>query len=136
MTKYHGIRNLEKRSQNLVLKKTNKNDIFDVLGPPSTKSHIDENTWIYIERRVENSSIIKLGKENVTKNNLLVLVLDERGILYDKKFYDLNKMNYAKISELQTLDTFRKNTFLSKFLTSLRQKINEPIRNRIKKNRN
>ena len=135
MSRSHGIKNLEKKSKNLVLNETNKNDIYNVLGPPSTKSHVDENTWIYIERKIENSSIIKLGKEKVVRNNLLVLLIDQKGILHSKQFYDLTKMNNVQISDLQTSDTFRKNTFLSNFLTSVRQKINDPIKNRIKKNR-
>ena len=135
MSKSHGIKNLEKRSKNLVLNKTNTNDIYNILGPPSTKSHVDEKTWIYIERKIENSSLIKLGKEKLVKSNLLVLKLDDKGVLYNMKFYDLTKMNDVEISKLETTDTFQKRTFLHNFLTSLRRKINEPIKNRIKKNR-
>ena len=133
--KTHGVNNLDKKSNKLVLNKTNSNDIFEILGPPSTKGELDPNTWIYIERKVSNSSILSIGKEKVDKNNLLVLKINSKGILYEMQFYDLENMNEIKISELETENTFKNNDFLSKILISVRQKVNDPIRNRIKKNR-
>ena len=47
--KRHGINNLEKKVSKLEIGQTNKNNIFEILGPPSTKSLIDENILIYIE---------------------------------------------------------------------------------------
>ena len=49
--------------------------------------------------------------------------------------YDLEKMNEIKISKLETENTFKNSDFLSSILNSVRQKINDPIKNRIKKNR-
>ena len=133
--KSHGINNLNKKSTKLIINSTNSNEILEILGPPSTKSELDPNTWIYIERRVTNSSVFSIGKEKVSSNNLLVLKINSRGILYDMELYDLEKMNEIKISKLETENTFKNNDFLSKILISVRQKINDPIRNRIKKNR-
>ena len=133
--KSHGINNLNKKSSKLIINSTNSNEILDILGPPSTKSELDPNTWIYIERRVTNSSVFSIGKEKVSSNNLLVLKINGRGVLYEKKLYDLEKMNEIKISKLETENTFKNSDFLSKILISVRQKINDPIRNRIKKNR-
>ena len=133
--KSHGINNLNKKSSKLIINSTNSNEILEILGPPSTKSELDPNTWIYIERRVTNSSVLSIGKEKVSSNNLLVLKINGRGILYEMELYDLEKMNEIKISKLETENTFKNSDFLSNILTSVRQKINDPIRNRIKKNR-
>ena len=133
--KSHGINNLNKKSSRLIINSTNSNEILEILGPPSTKSELDPNTWIYIERRVTNSSVLSIGKEKVSSNNLLVLKISGRGILYEMELYDLEKMNEIKISKLETENTFKNSDFLSKILISVRQKINDPIRNRIKKNR-
>ena len=133
--KSHGINNLNKKSSKLIINSTNSNEILEILGPPSTKSELDLNTWIYIERRVTNSSVLSIGKEKVSSNNLLVLKISGRGILYEMELYDLEKMNEIKISKLETENTFKNSDFLSKILISVRQKINDPIRNRIKKNR-
>ena len=133
--KSHGINNLNKKSSKLIINSTNSNEILEILGPPSTKSELDPNTWIYIERRVTNSSVLSIGKEKVSSNNLLVLKISGIGILYEMELYDLEKMNEIKISKLETENTFKNSDFLSKILISVRQKINDPIRNRIKKNR-
>ena len=133
--KSHGINNLNKKSAKLIINSTNSNEILEILGPPSTKSELDPNTWIYIERRVTNSSVLSIGKEKVSSNNLLVLKINSRGILYEMELYDLEKMNEIKISKLETENTFKSSDFLSNLLISVRQKINDPIKNRIKKNR-
>ena len=133
--KSHGINNLNKKSAKLIINSTNSNEILEILGPPSTKSELDPNTWIYIERRVTNSSVLSIGKEKVSSNNLLVLKINSRGILYEMELYDLEKMNEIKISKLETENTFKSSDFLSNLLISVRQKINNPIKNRIKKNR-
>ena len=133
--KSHGINNLNKKSSKLIINSTNSNEILEILGPPSTKSELDPNTWIYIERRVTNSSVFSIGKEKVSSNNLLVLKINGRGILYEMELYDLEKMNEIKISKLETENTFKNSDFLSNILISVRQKINDPIKNRIKKNR-
>ncbi len=133
--KSHGINNLNKKSTKLIINSTNSNEILEILGPPSTKSELDPNTWIYIERRVTNSSLFSIGKEKVSSNNLLVLKINGRGVLYEMEVYDLEKMNEIKISKLETENTFKNSDFLSNILNSVRQKINDPIKNRIKKNR-
>ena len=135
VNKSHGIKNLEKKSKKLIVKQTNKNDIFNILGPPSTKGQLDPNTWIYIERKITNSTILKIGKEKLDENNLLVLKIDNKGILNEMKFYNKDNMNKLKFNENITENKFEKDGFLNTLLTSVRQKINDPIRNRLKKNK-
>ena len=89
----HGVSSLNNKFNKIVVENSNSNDILNLLGPPSTKSSFDTNIWIYIERKKTNQSIFKLGKQRIEKNNVLVLELDERGILVKKELYDLNKMN-------------------------------------------
>ena len=118
---------LEKKSEKLVIGKTNKNDIFELLGPPSTKGSFDEELWIYMEIQTSSSKLSKLGKKNLIKNNILLLDIDSRGILSKSIFFDKDKMNEIKFSEDTTQMSYSKNSFIYDFLYSLRQKINDPL---------
>ena len=40
--KHHGVHFLEIKNEKLIIGKTNKNDIIELLGPPSTKGAFDE----------------------------------------------------------------------------------------------
>ena len=133
VTSNHGVLSLEKKYNEIFINKTNKNDILDILGPPSTESTFNNNIWIYVERKKTNQTIIKLGKKKIEKNNVLVLELDERGILEKKELYDLNKMNKLDFSKNTTEKTYSKNTFMYNLLTSLREKINAPRRKILEK---
>ena len=77
----------------------NSNDIISILGPPSTKSKFDENLWIYIERKKTNTSIFKFGKEKYLSNNVLVLKINQKGLLENKKIYKLDDMNNYEFNE-------------------------------------
>ena len=118
---------LEKKSEKLVIGKTNKNDIFELLGPPSTKGSFDEELWIYMEIQTSSSKLSKLGKKNLIKNNILLLDIDSRGILSKSIFFDKDKMNEIKFSEDTTQMSYSKNSFIYEFLYSVRQKINDPL---------
>ena len=118
---------LEKKSEKLVIGKTNKNDIFELLGPPSTKGSFDEELWIYMEIQTSSSKLSKLGKKKLLKNNILLLDIDNRGILSKSFFIDKDKMNEIKFSEDTTQMSYSKNSFIYEFLFSVRQKINDPL---------
>jgi Small protein A (tmRNA-binding) len=45
----HGLVNLDKKKDEITIGKSNKNDILDIFGPPSTVSTFNGNIWIYIE---------------------------------------------------------------------------------------
>ena len=83
---YHGVSFLDTKQQKLTLNKSNKNDIINILGAPSTESLIDNNIWIYIENRKTKSSLITLGKNVEKVNNVLVLEIDKYGVLKKKSF--------------------------------------------------
>ena len=125
--KHHGVHFLEKKSEKLVIGKTNKNDIFELLGPPSTKGSFDEELWIYMEIQTSSSKLSKLGKKKLLKNNILLLDIDNRGILSKSIFIDKDKMNEIKFSEDTTQMSYSKNSFIYDFLYSLRKKINDPL---------
>ena len=128
----HGVLSLNNKFNKIVVEKSNSNDILNLLGPPSTKSSFDINIWIYIERKKTNQSIFKLGKQKIEKNNVLVLELDNKGILAKKKLYNLDDMNDYKFVEKATQKDFSQNSFVYGVLSSLRDKINAPVRKRKK----
>ena len=105
-----------------------------ILGPPSTKSSFNNNIWIYVERKEESMSVFKLGKRKLKKNNVLVVELDDNGILLKKNLFDINKMNDIKFSEQITSSGYQKDTYVYNVLTSLRDKINSPIKRKRSKN--
>ena len=129
---HHGVHFLEKKQHKLVLNTTNRNDILSQLGPPSTKSTFDNDIWIYIERKTSKSSLFTLGKKKMIKNNVLVLEIDTKGLLVKKDFFDINDMNEFNFSEGTTEKTHSKRSFVYDFLSSVRQKMNDPLGKRKK----
>ena len=115
------------------MNQSNKNDILKLLGSPSSKSTFDNDLWIYIERKADNSSLLKFGKEKILLNNVLILEINSMGILEKKEFLDLDDMKDIKFSEMITASDYNKKTFLYDFLSSMRQKINDPLGKRKKR---
>ena len=133
VVKHHGVPFLEKKQSLLIVNKSNKNDIKSVLGNPSTTSKFDNDLWIYIERKQTQSQIKNLGRMKIYKNDVLVLEIDNYGILKKKEFYDKNDMENIKIVEATTEAGFQRNSFIYDFMSSMRQKINDPLGKRAKK---
>ena len=117
----------------LLINKSNKNDIKNILGFPSTKSKFDNDIWIYMERKQTQSKLKNLGKMKIYKNDVLVLEINEYGILKKKKFYNQKDMENIKVVEETTETGFKKNSFINEFMSSMRQKINDPLGVRAKK---
>ena len=129
----HGVISLNKKQNTLIINKTNKNDIIKKLGTPLTKSKFDNDIWIYIERKQTQSKLKNLGLKKVYENNVLVLEINNQGILKKKDFYNIDDMNNIKIEELTTTTLFQKKSFVYDFLSSMKQKINDPLGVRAKK---
>ena len=129
----HGIHYLDKKNKQLVVKSSNKNDIMKLLGPPSTKSKFDNDVWIYIERKKTRSTLFKLGKRYIEVNNVLVLEIDNKGLLAKKKLLNIDNMNELKFVEDETGVSYSKRSFVFDFLSSMRQKVNDPLGVRAKK---
>ena len=127
--KYHGVAFLEKKQKELSINQSNKNDIIKILGAPSTKSILEDDLWIYIENRKSKSSLIKLGKEIVLTSNILVLEIDKKGILKNKRFYNIDDQNKINFNDDETKMS-DKDSFVFSVMSSLRHKIDSPKRNK------
>ena len=127
---HHGVYYLEKKEKKIIVEKSNANDILNVFGEPSTKSSFDNDVWIYIERKITNTHFF--GRRKLVVNNVLVLEIDDRGILAKKDFYNVNDMKTLKF-DTQRSETLEKRNFIYNFLSSLRQKVNDPMGVRKKK---
>ena len=121
--KSHGISYLEKREKLIIVNKSNKNDTINVLGQPATKGMTNNNLWIYIERTHTRGKLLKLGRNYLKKNNVLVLEFDKYGILQKKDLYNKEKMKNLKFSKTVTSNEIRKENFIYSFLSSIRQKM-------------
>ena len=124
---------LEKKQASLIVNETNKNDIRKILGYPSTTSKFDNDVWIYIERKQTQSKLKNLGKMIIFKNDVLVLEINNYGILKKKIFYNKDDMAKLKVTEATTEAGFKKNSFIYDFMSSMRQKLNDPLGQRAKK---
>ena len=131
--KHHGVPFLEKKQSGLIVSESNKNDIRKILGNPSTTSKFDNDIWIYIERKQTQSNLKNLGKMKVFKNDVLVLEIDNYGILKKKNFYNKDDMKNIKIVKATTEAGFKRNSFIYDFMSSMRQKMNDPLGQRAKK---
>ena len=129
----HGVHFLDKKQQNLTVNKSNKNDIIVLLGPPSTKSKFDNDLWIYIERKKTRTTLFKLGKKKIFTNNVLLLEIDSKGLLAKKEFLDINDMKEVEFVDDVTDISYSKKSFVYDFLSSMRQKVNDPLGIRAKK---
>ena len=125
--KHHGVHKLEIKEKKLVLNVSNKNDIIRVLGSPSVESKFNEEVLFFIERKISNKSALTLGKQIIIVNNVLVVELDNYGLLKKKDFYDLTKMKDVKFSKNTTDVDYSKSSFVYDFLSSMRQKVNDPL---------
>ncbi len=104
---------------------TNKNDLIKIFGEPSTKSSFDNDVWIYIERKITNTHLF--GRRELIVNNVLVLEIDDRGLLAKMDFYNIDDMNKVNFDKDQTEIIYSKRSFVYDFLASMRQKINDPL---------
>ena len=124
---HHGVHNLEKKQTKLKINYSNKNDIFKIIGPPSTKSTFDNEVYIYIEKKTSSTKLTQFGKKTLLVNNVLVLEIDNSGILKSKKFYNKDDMQEITFDKTATSVNYSKKSFIYSFLSSLRQKIDDPL---------
>ena len=121
--KTHGIAYLDKREKLIIVNESNKNDTIDILGQPSSKGMTNENIWIYIERTKTRGKLLKLGRNYLKKNNVLILEFDKYGILNKKEFYDKEDMKRINFAKAITENDLKKENFVYSFLSSIRQKM-------------
>ena len=123
IVKTHGIAYLEKREKLIFVNKSNKNDTINIFGHPSTKGLANDNLWIYIERTMTKGKLLKLGRNYLTKNNVLVLEFDKYGILKKKELSTMEDMKKLTFAKNITENEIRKENFIYSFLSSIRQKM-------------
>jgi len=121
--KPHGINFLENREKILIVGKTNKNDVIKLIGNPHTISITEKDIWIYFERTIVRGKLIKLGQNVLKENNVLKLKFDKYGILNNKKIYNKDNMNKVKYSKNETENNITQQSFVGKFLSSIKQKM-------------
>ena len=124
---HHGIHNLELKSKELFVNKTNVNDINKILGPPSSSSYFNNDVLIYLERKTSNSKLLKLGKRKLIVSNVLLLEIDKRGMLINKEFLNKNDLNKLKISQKETKINTTKKSFISEALSNVINRIDDPL---------
>tara|TARA_B100000886_G_scaffold330687_1_gene281367 strand:+ start:328 stop:798 length:471 start_codon:yes stop_codon:yes gene_type:complete len=122
---HHGVYFIEKKMKKIQVNTTNKNDLVKIFGEPSTKSTFDNDVWIYIERKITNTHFF--GRRELILNNVLVLEIDKRGLLAKIEFYNIDDMKRLKFDKDNTEITYSKRNFIYDFLSSMRQKINDPL---------
>ena len=129
---HHGVNKLSAKQEKFLLNETNKNDIIKILGPPSAISFFDNEILFYIERKEASQTVLKLGNKKLITNNVLIIEINKYGLLEKKTFYDIEQMQKVKISSDTTITDYRRESFIYDFLSSMRQKINDPLGKRRK----
>ena len=124
---HHGIHNLENKSKELIVNKSNINDINQILGPPSSKSYFSNEVLIYLERKTSNSKLLKLGKRKLIANNVLLLEIDNRGMLIKKELLKKNDLNKLTLSSKETSIKTGKESFVIRALSNVLDKMDDPL---------
>jgi len=97
--------------------------VIKLIGNPHTVSIKDDDIWIYFERTIRKGKMIKMGQNVLKTNNVLELKFNKYGILQNKKIYDIDKMSKVKYSKNVTENDVVKQSFVGKFLESMRAKM-------------
>ena len=127
VVKHHGIHNLETKSKELFINETNINQIRNLLGPPSSTSYFNKDILIYLERKTSNSKLLKLGKKKLIANNVLLLEVDNRGMLINKEFLNQDDLNKLEFTKKKTKQTIGQESFVSRALSGVITKIDDPL---------
>ena len=125
--KHHGVLSLDKKQKQLIISQTNRNDLIKLLGPPSTIGTFDKDIWIYIERTTSSTRVLSLGKKKLLTNNVLIVKINNKGLLDSKFFINKEKMQKLEFSNDFTKMSRSERSFIYEFLRSLRLKINDPL---------
>ena len=99
-----------------------KSDYFNYGGGSEFFGHSLETQETRIKKGLE-----KFKKEEIVVNNVLLLEINTMGLLQEKKLLNIKDMKNLKFSEKVTESQYKKDTFVYDFLSSMRQKINDPL---------
>ena len=123
----HGFRYVEAKYNKIMVNKTNKNDLRNIIGPPSSISKFGD-LWYYIERKKTSQSLFKLGKKEIANNNILILEFNKFDVVIEKSLLNLEDMNDIKIADKKTYKKFKQDNLIYNILSTLREKVNAPTR--------
>lgn len=115
-----GIKNLEIKQNTLIVNQSNKNDATTLLGEALIKDYINKNLWIYTEVEEETNFF---GKKKLIKNNFLLLLFNNKGILIDKENYNLKDLKELKFSEELTETYAINKSIVSRFIYGMRKRL-------------
>ena len=101
--------------------------VFQGKNTPSTTSKFDNDIWIYIERKTSTAQLRKLGKKKLITNNVLILKMDNRGMLVKKTLLNKEDMKEINFTESETGSEIGKKSQVYLFIKALRNKINDPL---------
>jgi outer membrane protein assembly factor BamE (lipoprotein component of BamABCDE complex) len=124
---HHGVHYLDKKNKKIKIEINNKNDVKKILGPPSSIDKLNNEIWLYLEKKTTVSNLRSLGREKLLVNNVLLLEFNDRGILIKKNFYNKDDMNELSFNKNTTNQIFQNKQLLSNILETLRKKINDPL---------
>ena len=119
----HGILFLENRANKLIINKSNKNDVINIIGQPHSKSIENEDNWIYIERIFVKGRYHKLGQNILKSNNVLFLEFNKYGILKNKELLKKEDIQKIAFSSKITENDLTENSFIQSFFSSLKAKM-------------
>ena len=88
--------------------------------------------YIYRKKKTR-TTLLKFGKKKIFTNNVLLLEIDSKGLLAKKELLDINDMKEVKFVDDKTDIGYSKKSFVYDFLSSMRQKVNDPLGIRSKK---
>tara|TARA_B100001121_G_scaffold279205_1_gene270245 strand:- start:421 stop:888 length:468 start_codon:yes stop_codon:yes gene_type:complete len=124
---HHGIHNLEIKSKKLSINETNINDIRKILGPPSSTSYFNNDILIYLERKTSNSKLLKLGKKKLIAHNVLLLEIDNKGMLIKKRLLDKDDINKLRFSQKETGVVTNNESFVRRALSTVINRMDDPV---------
>ena len=124
-TKISGVINLNKKQELLKIGLTNQNDTITYLGETILKEYSGNNNWIYIETE-ERKNIF--GKKKLTKNNILLLTFNNRGVLIEKHMLNISDLKKLKLDSDETAGASLDSSFTKKVLASLRKRMQNKMK--------
>lgn len=131
--KNHGINFLEQKTKKIKINESNKNDIVEIFGSPSSIDTFNDENWIYLERIITRGKLLKMGRNVINQNNVLLVEFNDIGIVKNYEYIDKSKLNKIKFSKDETDNNINRKNLIYSFLSSMRQKINNPSKKKLKK---
>lgn len=93
--------------------RSNRADIEELLGTPSTRAVFDKEIWLYIGSREETSVF---AKPKLLERRILTIRFNKRGIVEELKTYDATSGRLVQLVERETPTKGRELTFIEQLV--------------------